>query len=83
MNQWKSKQTYKGLTQDRVVHHLKKIYFKIIFYSCILTSDEADVVFQAWWLIEQWNTMNVDETQSQFQVQFPNAVVDDAVHFVA
>ena len=32
-------------------------------------SVEVDVVFQPWHLIEQQNTMDVGETQSQFQVQ--------------
>ena len=35
----------------------------------MLASVEVDVVFQLWPLIERQNTMDVGETQSQFQVQ--------------
>ena len=59
----------KRLTKDSVAHQLKEIFFEIIFRSCPLTSVEVDVVFQPWRLIELQNTMDIGETQSQFQVQ--------------
>ena len=34
----------------------------------MLTNVEVDVVFQSWRLTEQQNTMDVDEVQSNFQV---------------
>ena len=43
------KKTY----QNRVVNQFNKIFFKIIFRRCTLTSVDVDVVFQPWWLIKQ------------------------------
>ena len=43
----------------------------------MLMSVEVYVVFQPWCLIKRENTMDVGETQSQFQVQLQIAVVDD------
>ena len=46
-------------------------------------SVEVDLVFQSWQLIERQKTMDVNETEYQFQVQLEIAVVDNVVRFVA
>ena len=68
-NEWINTEEQISLKLKKTYHRLicsSQIFFKIVFPSCSLTVVEVDVVFQPWWLIERWNTMDVGQKQSQF-----------------